>query len=239
MAGPASAPDPTPQVVRRSSPTSPAPTGKPETRKSARSALRSFYGWAYAYGGLQHNPAADLPAVHVPRAEPRPCPEEAIQEALGRADRRVTIMLLLACVYALRRGEIARVHLRDLDGDVLTIHGKGGVRRTVTLDPGLAGVIRARCGSAAAGGWLFPSGSDTGHYTPGYVGKLMTRALPKGYTPHQLRHAAASALHEGGLDWGELSQFLGHADVSTTQRYTRLIPHRTNAATAALMRRYG
>ncbi len=212
---------------------------EPETRKSARTALRSFYSWAHAYGGIKDNPAADLPPVHVPRAEPRPAPEEAIRTALALADRRVKVMILLACVYALRRGEISRVHLDDLDGDVLTVHGKGGVRRAVTLDTDLAEVIRCRASNPASGGWLFPSGAAGGHYTPGYIGKLMTKALPRGYTPHQLRHAAATALHEGGLDWGELSKFLGHADVSTTQRYTKLVPHRTNAATAALRRRYG
>lgn len=213
------------------------PGWSPETRKSARTALRSFYTWAHEYGGIRENPAVDLPPVHVPRAEPRPAPEAAIQIALARSDKRQKIMILLACVYALRRGEISRVHADDLAGSDLTVHGKGGVRRTVTLDPDLAEVIRLR--ASGAGGWLFPSGSDTGHYTPAHVGVLITRALPDGFTPHQLRHAAATALHEGGLDWGELSKFLGHADVSTTQRYTRLVPHRTTAATASLLRRFG
>ncbi len=215
------------------------PGWEPETRKSCRSALRSFYRWAHDHGGLPDDPAATLPAVHVPRAEPRPAPEEAIRIALGRADKRQKIMLLLASVYALRRGEIARIHVGDLDGCDLTINGKGGVRRTVTLDPGLAEVIRSRASGSAGGGWLFPSSSSTGHYTPGHVGVLVTRALPAGYSPHMLRHAAASALHEGGLDWGELSQLLGHSRVSTTQVYTKLIPHRTTAATAALLRRFG
>jgi integrase len=207
----------------------------PETRKSARSALRSFYSWAHDHAGLPTNPAADLPPVHVPRGRPRPAPEEAIRTALGRADARQKVMILLACVYALRRGEISRIHLDDLDGDALTVHGKGGRARAVTLDPDLAEVIRKR---AAPAGWLFPSGSRTGHYTPGHVGVLITRALPDGYTPHQLRHAAASALHAGGLDWGELSELLGHADVSTTQIYTALLPEKTIAATGALLRRF-
>ncbi len=212
----------------------------PETRKSARTALRSFYGYMARHGGIRPNPAADLPSVHVPRAEPRPAPEDAIRIALARADKRQKIMILLACVYALRRGEISRINARDdLDGNDLVVHGKGGVRRIVTLDPDLAEVIRRRGDMPNGNGWLFPSGAKSGHYTPGHVGVLVRRVLPDGYTCHQLRHAAATALHEGGLDWGELSAFLGHADVSTTPRYTRLLPHRTNAATSALLRRYG
>lgn len=215
------------------------PGWEPETRKSARTALRSFYRWGHEHGGLPADPAADLPAIHVPTAEPRPAPEEAIQIALARADRRQQLMILLAAVYALRRGEISRINLRHLDGCDLIVYGKGGRRRVVTLAPDLAEVIRIRCSAPGFGGWLFPSGGPDGHYTPAHVGVLVRRALPESYTCHQLRHAAASALHEGGLDWGELSQLLGHSRVSTTQTYTRLIPHRTNAATAALLRRFG
>jgi integrase/recombinase XerC len=211
---------------------------EPETRKSARTALRSFYHWAHEHGGLADDPAATLPPVHVPPAQPRPAPEEAIQIALGRADKRQKLMVLLAAVYALRRGEISVVNLRDLDGCDLLVHGKGGRRRVVTLDRDLAEVIRGRCATAGFGGWLFPSGGPDGHYTAAHVGVLVRRVLPDGYTCHQLRHAAATALHEGGLDWGELSQFLGHSRVSTTQTYTRLIPKRTNAATTTLLRRY-
>ncbi len=211
---------------------------EPETRKSARTALRSFYRWGHEHGGLATDPAAGLPAIHVPTAEPRPAPEEAIQVALARSDRRQRLMILLAAVYALRRGEISRINLRDLDGPALTVHGKGGRRRVVMLNPGLAEVVRARCATAGFGGWLFPSAGPDGHYTAAHVGVLVRRALPDGYTCHQLRHAAASALHEAGLDWGELSQLLGHSRVSTTQTYTRLIPHRTNAATTDLLRRF-
>ncbi len=216
-----------------------SPRWGPEARKSARTAVRSFYRWAHDHGGLPTNPAEDLPAVYVPPATPRPAPEEAIQIALARADKRQKLMVLLAAVYALRRGEIARINGADLDGCDLTVHGKGGRRRVVTLAPDLAEVVRGRCATDGFGGWLFPSGGPDGHYTAAHVGVLVRRVLPDGYTCHQLRHAAASALHEGGLDWGELSKFLGHASVKTTQTYTKLIPHRTNAATTQLLRRYG
>lgn len=212
------------------------PGWEPETRKSARTALRSFYAWGHTHGGMLTNPAADLPSVHVPRARPRPAPEAAIRTALGHADKRQRLMILLAAVYALRRAEISQVCADDLDGDVLIVHGKGGAVRRVTLDPDLAEAIRRRC--CATGGWLFPSGSSSGHYTPGHVGVLMTRALPKGYSPHQLRHAAASALHAGGLDWLELCELLGHARVSTTMTYTAVVPEETIRATTALLRRF-
>lgn len=212
------------------------PGWEPETRKSARTALRNFYAWGHRHGGMEENPAADLPGVHVPRARPRPAPEEAIRTALDRADKRQRIMILLAAVYALRRAEISRIHGDDLDADTLLVHGKGGAQRRVTLDPGLAEVIRRRC--TATGGWLFPSGSEAGHYTPGHVGVLITRALPKGYSPHQLRHAAATALHAGGLDWLELCELMGHARVSTTMTYTAVVPEETVRATTELLRRF-
>lgn len=185
-----------------------------------------FYGWAYRRGYTATNPAADLPTVHVPFAEPRPATDEAIQYGLDRADARQWLMLMLAGISALRVGEISRVRTDQLDArNDLTVIGKGGRVRIVRLPPPVADAVRAR-----PAGWVFVSPAKAGHLTPGHVGKLMKRALPPGTTPHQLRHAAASHLHAMGVSLVELRQLLGHASLATTQLYVRVIPKRTAAA---------
>lgn len=197
----------------------------PETRKSARTSLRAFFGWAAAEGVIEENPASRLPAIRVPHAEPRPADDAAITAALAAASDRVRLMLLLGAVAGLRRAEIARVHSDDLRGDLLLIHGKGGKQRTVGLPASLAAQLRA-----LPPGWAFPG--VHGPMTAGHVGALIHRALPAGTTPHQLRHAAATALHEEGVSLLELRAFLGHASVATTQRYVAVRSTRTTAAMA-------
>jgi hypothetical protein len=58
--------------------------------------------------------ADELPKVRERRGAPRPAPDHAWQSALAVADARTTIMLRLAGEAGLRRGEVARVHTRDL-----------------------------------------------------------------------------------------------------------------------------
>lgn len=204
----------------------------PETRRSVRSSLRGFYGWAYIEGHIDTNPALRLPTVRIPMAEPRPAPDEAIRIALTKADDRQTFMLLLGACGGLRRKEIACVHSRHLEGDDLRVRGKGGRERVIALPPALARRIRAQ-----GAGWLFPNGFN-GHLTSAHVGVLLRRILPTAITPHMLRHAAASALHDEGLTMYELRRFLGHASIATTQRYVYIRDQRIAAATRAAARRF-
>ena len=207
---------------------------QPETRKTARTALQSYYRWARR-GGAPTDPAADLPAIHVPEAQPRPATDDDIRDALRSARPAVRLMLLLGSVDGLRRAEIARVHTSDLDrDDQLVVHGKGGKRRIVPLPAEVAAQIRQ-----APAGWLFPSSARPGRpITPGCAGKWLRYSLPAGVTPHMLRHAAASAMHEDeGLSLLEIRRLLGHASVATTQRYVAVRPTRTRAAVASRMDR--
>lgn len=204
----------------------------PETRRSVRSSLRTFYGWAHREGRIDEDPSLGLPKVRVPMAEARPAPDDAIRFTLARGDVRQTFMLLLGAVGGLRRKEIACVHSRDLEGDELRVRGKGGRERVVPLPPALARRIRAQ-----GEGWLFPNGFG-GHLTSAHVGVLLRRILPAGVTPHMLRHAAASALHDEGLTMFELRRFLGHASVATTQRYVYVRDQRVATAARAAAARF-
>jgi len=206
-------------------------TWQPATRRSARQALRSFYTWAAAAGVVAEDPAARLPKVRVPRGRPRPAPDTVIAEAMARATARVRLMLMLAAFCGLRRGEISRVHTGDLDGQTLRVKGKGRVQRDVPVPGALARRI-----AQAPEGWLFPG--PAGHLTPGYVGKLLSRALPGRWTAHTLRHAAATAWADEGLDLHELAELLGHESVRTTQIYTAVRPRRLAAGVEAAASRF-
>jgi site-specific recombinase XerD len=200
---------------------------EPETRKSARAAFVQFYAWYHRQGCILDDPAADLDPVHVPPADPRPADPDDVARALREARPREWLMLMLGAVEGMRRAEIAVVHSGDLRGNVLQIHGKGRRRRQVALPDVIARAVRCR-----GPGYVFASPAG-GPLTPAHVGKLISRALPDGTTPHQLRHLAASDLRERGVPVEEIQLLLGHSSISTTMRYTRVTPRALPGATAA------
>ena len=126
-------------------------------------------------------------------------------------------------------------------GDVLVVTGKGRKQRHV---PVLA-VVRDAVGdylaacpySLAKDGPLFV-GARGGPLNPRLVQRRMQAlrgmlGLPDTATPHSLRHSFATHLLGGGGDLRAIQELLGHASLSTTQRYTRVEPEHLLAVYAA------
>lgn len=211
----------------------------PETRKSARAALRAFYGWAAASGHVDRSPAAALPTVRLPRPVPRPTPEDVYRQALRTAtlnrDERALLAIRLAGQAGLRRGEVARVRAEDVERDLLgwslRVTGKGGHVRLVPLPDDLAEQLQR------GEGWVFPSPARPGQpLTAGHVARLVTCYLPPGSTMHQLRHRFATVAYADARDLVAVQELLGHARIETTRTYVaapREAVRRAAAAAAA------
>lgn len=201
-----------------------------ETRRSYRASLRRFFAWAHACGRIAVDPAATLPAIRPPRALPRPTPDVVLAAGLAGADDRVRLMLELIDMCGLRRGEVCRVHSRDVVPDLvgysLRIQGKGGNVRIVPVPARLARRI------IDAGGWVFPGAID-GHLSPRRVGELVGEALPDGWTAHTLRHRFATRAYAVSHDLRVVQELLGHAKPETTAIYTMIQPDRLRAVAEA------
>lgn len=195
-------------------------TWGPETRRSYRSALVSYHDWLTATGRRPDNPARLLPPVKPGQGRPRPTPEAVLTAALVEADDRERLMLLLAAREGLRRGEIAKVHTRDVihdrGGASLIVHGKGRKTRVVPLCSEVALLLRE-----LPEGFAFP-GQIRGHLSPARVGELVSALMPDGWTAHTLRHRFATAAYAPQRDLLAVQALLGHASPATTQRYVQL-----------------
>lgn len=205
---------------------------KADTRRSFRTALRVFYSWAQATGRRPDNPAQLIPTVRVPRGIPRPAPDWIYRAALHGPPRE-RLMVSLAAVCGLRRGEIARARREDLGEDLLgpslRVIGKGGHERSVPVPDALAAEIRSM-----PAGYLFPSPVRPGQpLTPEHVGKLVSRLLPDGWTCHTLRHRCATVAYAATRDLRAVQELLGHAKPETTARYTEVPQDAVRAAVAA------
>ncbi|GAB3623830.1 hypothetical protein GCM10027418_19140 [Mariniluteicoccus endophyticus] len=223
----------------------------PETRKAARSVLRSFFAWAAGRGGLLDvDPAAELPSVRVPAGVPHPTPTDVLEAALERADDKGRLMLLLGAYAGLRRAEIAAVHpARDVTDGALRVVGKGGRARLVPLHPRVAAAIddelaRRRQGTpgtgfryaaaATADGYLFPGVGPGTHVQPGAVGKTLADLLGEHWTAHGLRHRFATRAYAGTRDLRAVQTLLGHSQPETTARYTAVPDGALTAAVLAV-----
>ncbi|MGA8330048.1 MAG: tyrosine-type recombinase/integrase, partial [Mycobacterium sp.] len=164
-------------------------TWSPECRRSYRSAVRGFFSWGYNQGRVPVYLGDVLPRLPQLKATPRPAPDDAWATAVAAADDRTRLMLRLAGEAGLRRAEVAQVNTRDVfisrRAAQLVVHGKGGKQRVVPISDDLAEAIRRGAAGHTPGmpshGWLFPDGFG-GHLSPLWVGTVVARVLPEGYT---------------------------------------------------------
>jgi integrase len=205
---------------------------KPNTTRSYRSSLVVFYTWAQGVGHRRDNPALLIPGVRVPRGLPRPTPENVYRTSAAQATKRVRMMIHLAAVCGLRRGEISRGRREDVVPDLLgwslRVIGKGGHVRMVPLPDEFAlELLRLPAG------WFFPSMARPGPLTPAHVGKLVSRALPDRWTCHTLRHRCGTVAYAGSKDLRAVQELLGHARTDTTALYTKVAEQSIRAAMEA------
>ncbi len=190
----------------------------PATVQSAVASLRSYFTWAHNTGVLPHNPAAELPPPPAPRVKARIATDAQIAAGLLRTrtvQQEAWIRLGAEC--GLRVHEIAKVHEGDIDGEWLTVVGKGQQVRTVWLSDRLRDVLD-RC--PRRHGWLFPGKSGTPVH-PSTVWRAV-RTLVEVNT-HALRHRAGTTVYRaGGNDLRLAQEFLGHANPTTTARYVHV-----------------
>lgn len=211
----------------------------------ALSAIRGFFG-RLDHDKLCHNPAlAILRAPGGQPSGPRPLSLDqarATVETVGGlastnwTAKRDTALVMLLYGAGLRIGEALGLALGDLpaggtDNDgTLTITGKGGRQRMTPLlaviREALADYIADCPHKLTPDGPLFV-GARGGRLNPGVVQRQLRKlrgalGLPESATPHALRHSFATHMLAGGAGMRDIQELLGHASLSTTQRYTEV-----------------
>jgi integrase/recombinase XerC len=205
-------------------------THKAETRKSLRSSFRAFYAWAYAEELIERDPSARLAPIRVPSTEPRMAPDKAIEAALALANSTERAIILLGRLGCLRRAEIAGLHMKDRDRDVLHVTGKGEKRRAVYCHGPLVDAL-TQLEQHQEFGYYFP-GRTGGHMQADTVHHVISTLT--GWNPHSLRHAGATDVYQTSKDIEALQKLLGHSSIVTTQRYIHSGEDEMRAAVAGM-----
>jgi integrase/recombinase XerC len=216
------------------------------------STLRNFFRFLDR-AGLVHNPAiAAVKTPRVPRSVPKALNEDdalaAVRESAALHDEpwlaaRDTALLLLPYGCGLRIGEALGLTCGDLAslsssaGATLRVTGKGNKQRIVPVLPVVCEALsqyRKLCPYAPDSKAPLFVGARGKVLNPGVVQRQVRRirallGLPESATPHALRHSFATHLLAKGGDLRTIQELLGHASLSTTQRYTAVDLARLNS----------
>lgn len=139
--------------------------------------------------------------------------------------------LLISISYGagLRVSEAINLKIKDLDLDELTIHikgAKGNKDRLSLFSEKLLSQLKELTASMSANSYVFES-NQGGQLTERTAQKVFESALKKAgikkeATFHSLRHSFATHLLENGVDVRYVQELLGHANIRTTQIYTKV-----------------
>jgi integrase/recombinase XerC len=211
----------------------------------AFSSVRSFFAFLDKRG-LAHNPSIQsVQTPKLPHSVPKALSERDMEDVLDAApeqeraawiDLRDNAILLLLYGAGLRIAEALSLTKALVDGvvdsgrDTLEITGKGNKTRLVPLLPQTVDGLGAYRGACPFMGALGPRdafflGARGGRLDPAIVQKRVREirrslGLAESVTPHALRHSFATHLLGAGGDLRTIQELLGHASLSTTQRYT-------------------
>lgn len=222
------------------------------TARRRLAALRTFSRYLVREGCLDEDPTALVAAPAGERALPAHLEIPEIDQVLHAPDvtqlagRRDRAILELFYASGLRLSELVDLDLEDvnLSARIVRVRGKGGRERVVPFNRPTADALRAMLADSrqlpvAPPPGRRPRGRQArtrhpvfrnlrgGRLTTRSVDRLVRRyvreaAIARGISPHALRHTFATHLLQAGADLRAIQELLGHARLSTTQRYTHL-----------------
>ena len=207
----------------------------------ALSAVRSFFRWMEREDLLSNPAVQTIRTPKLDKSLPKPLSEQDARQTLELAGswteeswvaRRDEALLTLVYGCGLRISEALNLNISDWKAAqsdrALRILGKGEKERMVPLLPLVIDAVQDHLQKQP-----YPMTSDSPLFRGVRGGRLSARAtqklvqqlrnalgLPKSATPHALRHSFATHMLAGGGDLRSIQELLGHASLSTTQRYT-------------------
>lgn len=194
-------------------------------------AIKGYFKYLKSMKLIDDNQALDLESPKVEKTLPIYLELEEAEKLLDVAkdNKRDYCILTLFLNCGLRLSELIDINVEDIRGETLVVNGKGSKERTVYLNQSCLRAlidwleVRKEVKDKA----LFISNRNM-RFTSDGISYLVEKYLNdaglsnKGYTPHKLRHTAATLMYQNGVDILALKEILGHESVSTTQIYTHI-----------------
>ena len=208
------------------------------------SAVRSFLTFLERQGLRQDNPGTDVSTPKQGKPIPAYLPVDDMFRLLDVPDRNhpagLRDLAIMEVLYScgLRVSELAGLDLDDLnsEGRLIRVIGKGNKERILPVGRialrsvgrylEAVGPLRAKVWGDVRRGPVFLN-SRGGRLTTRSISRVIKKyaaacGLTSDISPHALRHSFATHLLDGGADLRSVQELLGHASLSTTQKYTHV-----------------
>ncbi|MGJ0531824.1 tyrosine-type recombinase/integrase [Methylocystis sp.] len=199
----------------------------PNTINPIMGALRFFYGTTLGRKDITDQ----IPYARRADALPAVLSREEVERLL-RATPNLKMRTAFITIYAagLRVSELVALTAKDIDSARMVInvrHGKGDKDRYVMLSEQLLAILRDYWRRSRPSHWLFPGPNPLQPLTARSLQRACREAaeaagLDKSVTVHTLRHSFATHLLEQRVDIRLIQDLLGHRNINTTTRYTRV-----------------
>ena len=190
-------------------------------------ALRFFYGITLGHAEIPER----IAYARLPRTLPVVLSADEVVRFLEAVPSLKTrTALTTAYAAGLRASEAVGLQVGDIDserGVIRVEHGKGGKDRYVMLSAQLLRILRVYWRLARPKEWLFPGRDGAGPIDVQVLYSACRSArvaagIDKRVTVHTLRHSFATHLLENGTDIRIIQVLLGHNNLSSTARYTKV-----------------
>jgi site-specific recombinase XerD len=211
---------------------------KPATRARKVASLRSFFNYlSFKKKVLDINPTVELETPTLSKRIPRHLSLEESRDLLysikGKFAKRDFAIITLFLNCGLRLSELTGINMINIKDNMLSVIGKGDKERTIYLNNSCQDAITKYIAVRQKDNvkdkdalFLSNRGVRISNRTVETLVKkhfIEAGIDPKKYSPHKLRHTAATLMHKHGkVDIRSLQQILGHESISTTQIYTHI-----------------
>jgi integrase/recombinase XerC len=198
---------------------------RPASRRAYLSTLRVFVRWLQDEELLEADPTRGLGRVKEPRKAARALSAGQLKRlSLVLPSEEARLIVALMVRQGLRCVEVSRLRAEDYDPGRrdMIVTGKGANERSIAVADDVADLLDAWLAGRVSGPVLCRSA----HWLSRMMSRWMAEAGLKtgrydGRSAHALRHTAASNLYEATGDPRAVQDFLGHANLATTDRYLR------------------
>lgn len=208
----------------------------PASRRAMLSAVRGFLHWCERQKYVRQNAASHVKAPRQPRTLPRALAGGSATRVLAACpDARARLVITLMLQQGLRCVEVSRLELADIDRfhGTMRVRGKADHERVLPLmDETIASLTEYLGEHPCTAGPLIRSYTQRQSLTPGTISRLVTgwmlesgvKSAPRdGISAHCARHTAASDMLLNGAHLRDVQAALGHAHLSSTEKYIPLV----------------
>ena len=214
--------------------------GKPSSLARKLATLRSFYRYLTRCGWLGRNPVEGMRTPKQPKFLPRVLTKDDAGALMTFPGGQTVVSLrdraLLETLYSTgaRVSELVALDMGDVHESegLVRLQGKGRKERIVPIgDAALHSIHRYRVNLSRPVAGVLPQalfcnqrgGRLTARSVARIVARYSSRLTGGAVSPHTLRHSFATHLLDEGADLRSIQEMLGHASLSTTQRYTHVV----------------